>query len=150
MMSKMETREIKKYVPHRYPFLLVDRVLSFEPFKSLTAIKNITVNEPFFQGHFPSKPVMPGVLIIESLAQAAGILTVKSLELPEYHEDIYYFAGVDNARFKRVVEPGDQLLLSVEIIKRRRDLWKFVGTAMVDDEVACTAELMTVKGYDSD
>ena len=145
-MSTIENREIKKYIPHRYPFLLVDRVLSYEPYKTLKAIKNVTTNEPYFQGHFPVKPVMPGVLLIEALAQAAGILTVKSLDLPEYHEDIYYFAGVDKVRFKRVVEPGDQLLLEVEIIKYRRDLWKFLGVATVDGEVACTAELMTVKG----
>src|SRR3990167_4052796 len=145
-MSTIENREIKKYIPHRYPFLLVDRVLSYEPYKTLKAIKNVTTNEPYFQGHFPVKPVMPGVLLIEALAQAAGILTVKSLDLPEYHEDIYYFAGVDKVRFKRVVEPGDQLLLEVEIIKYRRDLWKFLGVATVDVEVACTAELMTVKG----
>src|SRR3990167_8332906 len=116
-MSVMETQEIKKYIPHRYPFLLVDRVLSYEKHKSLVAIKNVTVNEPYFMGHFPVRPVMPGVLIIESLAQAAGILIVKSLDLPENHQHIYYFAGIDNVRFKRVVEPGDQLKLHIEVIK---------------------------------
>mgnify|MGYP000053006770 CR=1 FL=1 len=145
-MTIMENKDIKKYVPHRYPFLLVDRVLSYELNKSLVAIKNVTANEPYFQGHFPRRPVMPGVLIIEALAQAAGILQVKSLDLPEDHEDIYFFAGVDNARFKRVVEPGDQLTLEIKVLKTRRDLWKFLGTASVAGEVACTAELMTIKG----
>lgn len=145
-MTIMENKDIKKYVPHRYPFLLVDRVLSYELNKSLVAIKNVTANEPYFQGHFPRRPVMPGVLIIEALAQAAGILQVKSLDLPEDHEDIYFFAGVDNARFKRVVEPGDQLTLEIKVLKIRRDLWKFLGTASVAGEVACTAELMTIKG----
>lgn len=145
-MSVMETQEIKKYIPHRYPFLLVDRVLELDKHKSLVAIKNVTANEPFFQGHFPIRPVMPGVLIIESLAQAAGLLIVKSIDLPEYHQDIYFFAGVDNARFKRVVEPGDQLKLEVTVLKARRDLWKFQATASVDGEIACTAEIMTIKG----
>ena len=145
-MAIIENKDIKKYVPHRYPFLLVDRVLSYELHKSLIAIKNVTANEPYFQGHFPRRPVMPGVLIIEALAQAAGILQVKSLDLPEYHEDIYFFAGVDNVRFKRVVEPGDQLKLEAEVLKIRRGLWKFLGTASVAGEVACTAELMTIKG----
>jgi len=142
----MENKDIKKYLPHRYPFLLVDRVLSYELNKSLVAIKNVTANEPYFQGHFPVRPVMPGVLIIEALAQASGILQVRSLDLPENHEDIYFFAGVDNARFKRVVEPGDQLKLEVSVIKARRGLWKFLGVASVDGEMACTAELMTIKG----
>lgn len=145
-MTVMENKDIKKYLPHRYPFLLVDRVLSYELNQSLVAIKNVTANEPYFQGHFPVRPVMPGVLIIEALAQAAGILQVKSLGLPEHHEDIYFFAGVDNARFKRVVEPGDQLKLEINVIKVRRGLWKFLGVASVDGEMACTAELMTIKG----
>lgn len=146
MMSVMENSEIKKFIPHRYPFLLVDRVLSYEKHKTLVAIKNVTANEPFFAGHFPVRPVMPGVLIVEALAQAAGILTVKSIDLPEHHQHIYFFAGLDNVRFKRVVEPGDQLMLHVELIKVRRDLWKFLGTAKVGDEIACTAEIMTIKG----
>lgn len=148
-MSKMENRDIKKFIPHRYPFLLVDRVLEYEENKTLVAIKNVTANEPYFMGHFPVRPVMPGVLIIEALAQAAGILIVKSIHLPEYHQDIYFFAGVDNVRFKRVVEPGDQLKLAVEVLKVRRDLWKFLGTASVDGEVACTAEIMTIKGSEA-
>ncbi|WP_457767045.1 3-hydroxyacyl-ACP dehydratase FabZ [Coxiella burnetii] len=145
-MNVMNITDIKKYIPHRYPFLLIDRVIKIEKDKSLVAIKNITVNEPFFTGHFPVRPVMPGVLIIESLAQAAGILIVKSLNLPEGHKDIYFFAGVDNARFKRVVEPGDQLTLEVKVLKVHRGLWKFEGKATVDDQLACKAELMTIKG----
>jgi 3-hydroxyacyl-[acyl-carrier-protein] dehydratase len=149
MMSVMENSEIKKFIPHRYPFLLVDRVLSYEKHKTLVAIKNVTANEPFFVGHFPARPVMPGVLIIEALAQAAGILIVKSNDLPEYHQHIYFFAGIDNVRFKRVVEPGDQLTLNIEVLKERRDLWKFLGVAMVGEEVACTAEIMTIKGSEA-
>ncbi len=145
-MTVMENKDIKKYIPHRYPFLLVDRVLSYELDKSLVAIKNVTANEPYFQGHFPRRPVMPGVLIIEALAQASGILQVKSLDLPADHEDIYFFAGADNIRFKRVVEPGDQLKLEVEVLKVRSGVWKFLGIASVDGEMACTAEIMTIKG----
>lgn len=148
-MNSMEINDIKKFIPHRYPFLLVDRVLSWEKFKSLIAIKNITANEPYFIGHFPARPVMPGVLIIEALAQASGILMARSTDLPEYHEHIYLFAGVDNARFKRIVVPGDQLKLEVEVLKSRRDLWKFSCTASVEGETACIAELMTIKGSDS-
>ena len=148
-MSVMEASEIKKYIPHRYPFLLVDRVIAMEKRKSLVAIKNITANEPFFMGHFPVRPVMPGVLIIESLAQAAGILIVKSLDLPEYHEDIYFFAGVDNARFKRIVEPGDQLILEVKVLKSDR-LWKFEGEAKVEGQLACKAKFMTIRDKKSD
>lgn len=145
-MTKMGNKDIKKYVPHRYPFLLVDRVLSYKQNKFLVAIKNVTANEPYFQGHFPRRSVMPGVLIVEALAQACGILQAKSLNVPEDHEDIYLFAGIDNARFKRVVEPGDQLKLEVAVLKVRHGLWKFLGRASVDGAIACTAELMTIKG----
>lgn len=145
----METREIKKYIPHRYPFLLVDRVITMEKYKSLVAIKNITANEPFFIGHFPVRPVMPGVLVIESLAQAAGILIGKSLDLPEHYGDIYFFAGVNNARFKRVVAPGDQLVLEVRVLKSGR-LWKFEGEAKVEERLACKAEFMTIRDKKSD
>lgn len=145
-MSVIGLNDIKKIIPHRYPFLLVDRVLHFKKHKEIHAIKNVSGNEPFFQGHFPSRPVMPGVLIIEALAQTAGILIVQSLELPAYHKEIYFLAGVDKARFKRVVEPGDQLSLSVEVLKIKRDVWKFLAMASVDKETACLAEIMTVKG----
>lgn len=126
-------------------FLLVDRVMAIEKHKSLVAIKNVTVNEPFFSGHFPIRPVMPGVLIVEALAQAAGLLIVKSIDLLEDHEDIYFFAGIDKARFKRIVEPGDQLQLEIEVLKSGR-LWKFTGKATVEGQLACKAKFMTIRG----
>ena len=144
-MSIVDINEIKKYIPHRYPFLLVDRVIAMEKYKSLVAIKNVTANESFFSGHFPVRPVMPGVLIVEALAQAAGLLIVKSVDLPKYHEDIYFFAGIDKVRFKRVVEPGDQLQLEIEVLKSGR-LWKFTGKATVEGQLACAAGFMTIKG----
>ncbi|QTS83712.1 3-hydroxyacyl-ACP dehydratase FabZ [Coxiella endosymbiont of Amblyomma nuttalli] len=143
-MSIVDINEIKKYIPHRYPFLLVDRVMTMEKHKSLVAIKNVTANEPFFSGHFPIRPVMPGVLIVEALAQAGGLLIVKSINLSEYHKDIYFFAGIDKARFKRVVEPGDQLQLEIQVLKSGR-LWKFTGKATVEGKLACEAKFMTIK-----
>ncbi|MGD9107724.1 MAG: 3-hydroxyacyl-ACP dehydratase FabZ [Gammaproteobacteria bacterium] len=134
-----------KHLPHRPPFLLVDRVLKFEPSKSIVAIKNVTMNEPFFVGHFPKRPVMPGVLIIEALAQAAGILAFLSTNEDPQGNSLYYFAGIDNARFKRIVEPGDQLHLEVEITKIRKTLLKAHGIAKVGDEIACSADLMSIK-----
>ncbi|QHG92342.1 3-hydroxyacyl-[acyl-carrier-protein] dehydratase FabZ [Coxiella endosymbiont of Amblyomma sculptum] len=142
-MNTIENREIKQCIPHRYPFLLVDRVIAIEKHKSLVAVKNITANEPFFMGHFPIRPVMPGVLIIESLAQSAGILIVKSLDLAD-PKGVYFFAGIDSARFKRVVEPGDQLILEIKVLKSGR-LWKFEGKAKVVEQVACKAKFMIVK-----
>jgi 3-hydroxyacyl-[acyl-carrier-protein] dehydratase len=140
----MNVEEIKGYLPHRYPFFLVDRVQELIPGKSITAIKNVTINEPYFQGHFPRMAVMPGVLIIEALAQASGLLIYKTLEtLPG--SELFFLAGVDNARFKRVVTPGDQLRLYIELVKRRMDLWKFTGTASVNDEIVCTADFMNIK-----
>jgi len=136
----MNIKEIMGLLPHRYPFLLVDRVLECEAGKRLVAIKNVTFNEPFFQGHFPGKPVMPGVLIIEALAQATGLLARCSTEAPE--DSIYLLVGVDNARFKRPVEPGDQLRFEVELQKCRRDIWVFNGKALVDGKVAASAEIM--------
>lgn len=133
-------------LPHRYPFLLVDRVLTCVPNQSIIAIKNVSVNEPHFTGHFPQSPVMPGVLQIEALAQAAGILIYKTLDQLPNNENWFFLAGVDDARFKKIVEPGDQLRLEVEILKVRRDLWKFKGTATVDGELACSAEIMTARG----
>lgn len=140
----MNVEEIKGYIPHRYPFIMVDRVQELIPGKSITAIKNVTVNEPFFQGHFPRMAVMPGVLIIEAMAQTSGLLIYKTLEVTPGSE-LYFLAGVDKARFKRIVTPGDQLKLHIELIKRRMDLWKFSGTASVDNEVVCTAEFMNIK-----
>src|SRR3989344_2672502 len=125
----MEIDEIKKYLPHRYPFLLVDRVIHFELGVSITAIKNVTINEPFFQGHFPFFPVMPGVLIVEAMAQAAGLLTLKTIGEEFTEDNLFFFAGIDNARFKKTVRPGDQLEITVEILHKRPRLWKFKGVA---------------------
>ena len=144
-MSPMDIHEILKYLPHRYPFLLVDRVLEIIPGKSLLAIKNVTCNEPFFTGHFPNRLVMPGVLILEALAQSAGIYAFKTTGTLPDNESLYYFAAIENARFKRVVEPGDQLLLLVELIRQKQNVWKFKGTATVNGELACSAEMTSVK-----
>jgi len=138
----MDIYEVLEHLPHRYPFLLVDRVLDFEPGKSLVAIKNVSVNEPFFPGHFPSRPIFPGVLIMEALAQATGILAFKSTDSKPSGKSLYYFAGIDNARFKQPVQPGDQLRLEVEVIKAKRGIWKFKGEAKVDDKVVASADLM--------
>lgn len=142
----IDINQIKNLLPHRYPFLLVDRVLDYTARKSLTAIKNVTVNEPFFNGHFPQKPVMPGVLMIEAMAQAGGILYFQTM-LDEGNEDkgIILLAGVDNARFKRIVEPGDQLRFEIQVTKIRSVIWKMEGKAYVGDELACSAELMSAK-----
>lgn len=146
-MSVMEINELKKkYLPHRYPFLMIDRVIAVEPGKSLVAIKNVTINEPFFQGHFPRSPVMPGVLIIEALAQAAGVLTFKSEDSLPDDENWFFLAGIDNARFKKMVKPGDQLRLEVEILRARHNLWKFKGVATVDGQLACSAEILNARG----
>ena len=131
-----------QHLPHRYPFLLIDRVLDYELGKSLRAIKNVTINEPFFQGHFPFRPVMPGVLILEAIAQATGILAFLSTGTRPSEESLYYFVGVDNARFKQPVEPGDQLLIEVEVIRILRGVWKFRGEAKVDGKVVTSAEMM--------
>ena len=137
----IEAKDIQKLIPHRYPFLLLDRITAFESMKRLTAIKNVSMNEPHFQGHFPDFPVMPGVLIIEALAQACGTLAILS-EGGRNPEEIYFFAGIDNARFKRPVMPGDQLHLHVEVIRQIRGIWKYKVEARVDGEVAAQAELM--------
>ena len=141
-MSNMNINEVKNFLPHRYPFLLVDKVLNIEVGKSLRALKNVTFNEPHFTGHFPSQPIMPGVLIIEALAQATGILAFKSEFGRPQDGQIYMLVGVDNARFKKMVEPGDQLILEVEVLTVKRGIWKFKGTAYVDDKVVTSAELM--------
>ena len=138
----MDIEEILGHIPHRYPFVLIDRVLTCEPRKSLVALKNVTYNEPFFPGHFPNHPVMPGVLILEAIAQAAGILGLRSLGVPLDDDTHVYFAGIDNARFKQPVVPGDQLVLEVLYQRDRRGIWKFSGEAKVDDKVAATADVM--------
>jgi 3-hydroxyacyl-[acyl-carrier-protein] dehydratase len=141
-MKALDIRGILEYLPHRYPFLLVDRVESIEPGKRIVAIKNVTINEPYFVGHFPHVPVMPGVLMIEALAQAAGILSFETMGRRSDAGSVYYFVGIDGARFKRPVGPGDQLRLEVEIVRIARSIWKYAGRATVDGAVAAEAELM--------
>ena len=141
-MSEMDIHEVMKHLPHRYPFLLVDKVLDFVPGESLRAVKNVTINEPFFQGLFPHIPVMPGVLIMEALAQATGILSFKTTGNLPSDNSLYYFVGIDKARFRKPVEPGDQLILEVTLERRIRDVWKFTGKALVDGEVVASANLM--------
>ena len=139
--------QIMALLPHRYPFLMIDRVVDYsitEEHKTLRAIKNITFNEPFFQGHFPGKPILPGVLILEAMAQATGILAFTMVGKPNDGE-LYYFAAIDHARFKRPVVPGDQLVLDVEYFKEKRGIASFSGVASVDGKVVCTADLMCAK-----
>ncbi len=141
-MTVFDINQIQKLLPHRYPFLLVDRVVEFEKGTRILAYKNVTFNEPYFTGHFPQKPIMPGVLILEALAQAAGILAFGTLDMGADDNSVYYLVGIDRARFKRPVEPGDQLMLSVDITRRMRNIYKFDAVARVGDEVAAEAELM--------
>lgn len=138
----MDIHEIRKQLPHRYPFLLVDRVLEIEKGKRIKAIKNVTINEPFFGGHFPNRPVMPGVLMLEAMAQAAALLAFDTAGVTMDDNTVYYFAGIDAARFKRPVEPGDQLVMEVELDRMRSGIYKFKGFIRVDGEVVCEAELM--------
>jgi len=142
--NELNVHEIQELIPHRYPMLLVDRVLDFEPGKTLHAIKNVTFNEPVFMGHFPELAIFPGVLILESLAQATGILGFKSSEGRQDGE-MYLFASIDNARFKQPVVPGDTMHLHVEFIKERRGMWKFYGEAKVNGKVVCSADLMCAR-----
>ncbi len=141
-MNGMDINEILRYLPHRYPFLLIDRVLSYEPGKSIEALKNVTINEPFFVGHFPHHPVMPGVLIIEAMAQAAAILSFVTIGAKANDKSIYYFVGIDNARFKRPVTAGDALRITVNLTRHVRGIWKFSAVARVEDALAAEAELM--------
>ena len=141
-MNSMDIHQILKKLPHRYPFLLVDRVIEIEKGKRLRALKNVTMNEPFFTGHFPRRPVMPGVLMLEAMAQAAALLSFASLDMELDDDSVYYFAGIDNARFKRPVEPGDQLILDVTLDRMKAGIFKFGGRALVGEEVAAEAELM--------
>lgn len=142
----MDILDITKYLPHRYPFLLIDKVLSFEIGKRLSAIKNVTINEPFFTGHFPAKPIMPGALIIEALAQAAAILAYRSLENHNLEKTLFYLGSIDNARFKKIVVPGDQLLLNIEITAHRNTIWKFSGQALVDGYIVCSTQVTCAEG----
>jgi len=138
----MDIHQILEHLPHRYPFLLVDRVLECLPGERILAYKNVSINEPFFPGHYPHHPVMPGVLIIEALAQAAAILSFKTLGARPDDKSVYYFVGIDGARFKKPVIPGDRLMLEVSILANKRGLWKFAGRAMIDGQLAAEAELL--------
>ncbi len=138
----MDIHQILKQLPHRYPILLVDRVLELDKGKSIKALKNVTINEPFFVGHFPHRPVMPGVLMLEAMAQAAALLSFDTMGVTPDDNTVYYFAGIDGARFKRPVEPGDQLIMDVTLERAKAGIFKFKGVTRVGDQVACEAELM--------
>lgn len=145
----MDVYEVMKHLPHRYPFLLIDRVLECVPGQSVVAIKNVTVNEPFFPGHFPQRPVMPGVMIMEAMAQASGMLAYRTDPTLEEPGSLYFFVGMDKVRFKRQVEPGDQLRFEVDLVRTKRSIWMFSGKALVDGQIAATGDLMmTVRVVD--
>ncbi|GLS12893.1 MULTISPECIES: 3-hydroxyacyl-ACP dehydratase FabZ [Hydrogenophaga] len=138
----MDIHQILKQLPHRYPILLVDRVLDIDKGKSIRALKNVTINEPIFNGHFPHRPVFPGVYMLEAMAQTAALLAFDTLGTTPDDKTVYYFAGIDGARFKRPVEPGDQLVMDVTLDRMKAGIFKFKGVARVGDEIACEAELM--------
>jgi 3-hydroxyacyl-[acyl-carrier-protein] dehydratase len=138
----MDIHEILEHLPHRYPFLLVDKVVDYKPGEYLIGVKNVSFNEPFFTGHFPQRPVFPGVLIMEALAQATGLLAFKTQGKKPDGSSLYYFAAIDNCRFKQPVEPGDQLFLEVKLLTTKRNIWKFSAEAKVDGKVVASAELM--------
>lgn len=140
----MDIHEILEHLPHRYPFVLIDRVVSLELGKEIVAIKNVSVNEPYFPGHFPYHPVMPGVLIVEAMAQAAAILSFKTMDTKPSDDSVYYFAGIDSARFKKPVSPGDQIILNVKIDRILKGIWKYSGTASVDGSVVAEAQMMCI------
>lgn len=147
-LNSFEIEKIMSYLPHRYPMLLIDRVLDYKVGDSLHAIKNVTINEPIFTGHFPGRPVFPGVLILEAMAQATGLLGFKTIEAEKGAVDpdeLYLFAAIDNARFKNPVVPGDQIHFKVKFVKERRGIWKFTGEAFVDDKLAASAEIMCAR-----
>lgn len=143
-LNSFDIQEIMALLPHRYPMLLVDKVIDYEPGKYLHAIKNVTANEPIFTGHFPEQPIFPGVMILEAMAQATGLLGFKTTQ-GRADNELYLFAAIDNARFKQPVYPGDTMHLHVDFIKERRNLWKFNCEAKVDGKVVCTAELMCAR-----
>lgn len=143
MSEQIDINQILSLLPHRYPLILVDRVLEYKALDYLTAIKNVTMNEQFFMGHFPDNPIMPGVLMLEALAQASAILSNLSLERQEGQQILHFFAGIDNARFKHVVIPGDQLRLEVKFTGRKRDFWRMHGAVYVGDKLACSADLLS-------
>jgi len=140
----MDIHQILKHLPHRYPFVLVDRVIEIEPGKKIKAVKNVSINEPFFPGHFPHHPVMPGVLIVEALAQAAAILSFKTGNFMPSDDSVYYFAGIDKARFKKPVSPGDQLILEVSIDRILKGIWKYNCSASVDGKLVAEADIMCI------
>lgn len=144
MKAVMDIHEILEYLPHRYPFLLIDRIIEMELGQSIVALKNVTMNENFFNGHFPGRPVMPGVLMVEAMAQAGGVLAYKTNGVKPSDGVLFYFAAIDNVRFRRIVEPGDQLRLEIKVLRAKRDLWKLAGEAYVGDELACSAEFLSV------
>lgn len=141
----MDIKDIHEYLPHRYPFLLVDRVTEVESGVSITGYKNVSINEPFFQGHFPGLPIMPGVLILEAMAQLSGILGFVTTGKKPNEGLVHYFAGADKTRFKRPIVPGDQIVLESKLIAAKRNIWKFECRALVDGEVACTSEISTAE-----
>lgn len=143
-IGSMDIHEILDHLPHRYPFVLIDRVVSIELGKEITAIKNVSINEPYFPGHFPYHPVMPGVLIVEAMAQAAAILSFKTMNIKPSDDSVYYFAGIDNARFKKPVSPGDQIYLNVQIDRILKGIWKYKGVARVDNVVVAEVEMMCI------
>ena len=142
--TNMDIHEILDHLPHRYPFVLIDRVVSLDLGKEITAIKNVTINEPFFPGHFPYHPVMPGVLIVEAMAQAAAILSFKTMNTKPSEESVYYFAGIDSARFKKPVGPGDQIILNVKIVRILKGIWKYSGVATVGNDIVAEASMMCI------
>lgn len=151
MMNRVEINTILEHLPHRYPFILIDRIIENEEENRLVAIKNVTINEPYFVGHFPGRPIMPGVLVVEALAQACVLLANKILKEEPGKRFMHYFAGIDKARFKQMVIPGDQLRLEVEVLRRKRDIWQMHGKATVDGNLACSAELLSaMQVYDCD
>ena len=143
-LNSLQIQEIMALLPHRYPFLLIDRVLDYTPGETLTAVKNVTINEPIFTGHFPGMPIFPGVLILEAMAQATGILGFKTVT-ERADNELYLFAAIDEARFKRPVVPGDTMVIEVKFLKERRNMWKFYCEAKVDEQIVCTAELMCAR-----
>lgn len=142
--TSMDIHEILDHLPHRYPFILIDRVISMELGNEIVALKNVTINEPFFPGHFPYHPVMPGVLIVEAMAQAAAILSFKTMGVKPSDDSVYYFAGIDSARFKRPVSPGDQIVFNVKIDRILKGIWKYSGLASVDGHVVAEAQMMCI------
>ncbi|GMV69333.1 MAG: 3-hydroxyacyl-[acyl-carrier-protein] dehydratase FabZ [Pseudomonadota bacterium] len=150
-MSEMDIPQIQALLPHRYPFLLLDRVVALEPGRQLHALKNVTINEPFFQGHFPGRPVMPGVLILEAMAQATGILAYRSAATPPDPSELYYLVGIDRARFKKPVGPGDQLQIHVALVRTLKQIWRFETHADVDGVCVAEAAIMcAARRYDRD